>query len=118
MHKIWNLIESQKVNFSMKEAKLLDHLISKEGIRIDLSIVASIQNIDMPRSKKELQSFLGKVNFFRRFITNFAEVVKYITNMLRKDNGIKWTVEAKQYFVDIKRVLTKAPVLISPNFIK
>lgn len=38
--------------------------------------------------------------------------------MLRKDNDIKWTVEAKQYFVDIKKALTKSPVLISPNFTK
>ena len=65
-----------------------------------------------------MQSFLGKVNFLRRFITNFAEIVKYITNMLRKDNGIKWKVEAKQSFVDIKKALTEAPMLISPYFTK
>ena len=38
--------------------------------------------------------------------------------MLRKDNGIKWTIEAKQSFVDIKKALTEAPVLIIPNFTK
>ena len=38
--------------------------------------------------------------------------------MLRKDNGIKWIVEAKQYFVDIKKALTEAPILVSPNFSK
>ena len=74
----------------MREGTLLGQVISKEGIRIDLNIVAAIQKIDTPRNKKEVQSFLGKVNFLRRFITNFAEIVKYLTNMLRKDNGIKW----------------------------
>ena len=54
----------------------------------------------------------------RRFITNFAEVVKYITNMLRKDSDFKWSVEAKKYFVDIMKALTKALVLVSPNFSK
>ena len=38
--------------------------------------------------------------------------------MLRKDNGIKWTVEDKQSFTNIKKALTEAPVLISPNFSK
>ena len=102
----------------MQGGKLLDHIISKEGIRIDPSRVAAIQRIDIPRSKKEVQSFLGKVNFLRRFIRNFVEVVKYITKMLRKDNGIKWIAEAKQSFANTKKALTKAPVLISPNFTK
>ena len=73
---------------------------------------------DIPRSKKEVQSFLGKVNLLSIFITNFAEIVKYITNMLRKDNGIKWTVGAKQSIADIKMALNEAPVLISPYFTK
>ena len=54
----------------------------------------------------------------RRFITNIVEVVKYITNMLRKYSSIKWIVEAKQSFYDIKKALTKALMLVSPNFAK
>ena len=50
-------------NFSMLEVNLLGHIISKEGIRIDPSRVKSIHKIDIPRRKKEIQSFLGKVNF-------------------------------------------------------
>lgn len=41
-----------------------------------------------------------------------------IIDMLKKDNEIKWTQEAKQAFNEIKKALTKAPVLISPNFEK
>ena len=54
----------------------------------------------------------------RRFITNFAEVVKYINNMLKKDSNFKWLVEAKKSFVNIKKALNEAPVLVSPNFSK
>ena len=111
-------LNPKKSNFSMKEGKLLGHVISEEGIKIDPSRVAPIQKIDIPRNKKEVKSFLGKVNLLRRFITNFVEVVKYITNMLRKDSGIKWIVEDKNSFADIKKELTKTPMLISPNFTK
>lgn len=51
--------------------------------------MASIHKIGLPRNKKEIQSFLGKVNFLRRLITNFVEVVKYVNNMLKKDNNVK-----------------------------
>ena len=82
-------LNPKKSNFSMKEGNILGHVISEKGRRIDPSRVATIQKIDICRNKKEIQSFLGKLNFLRRFITNFVEVVKYITNMLRKDRGIK-----------------------------
>ena len=55
----------------------------------------------MPRNKKEIHSLLGKVNFLRRFITNFAEVIKYVNNMLKNDSVFKWFVEAKRSFTDI-----------------
>ena len=102
----------------MKEGKLLGHIISKEGIRIDLDRVVAIQKIGMPRNKKRIQSFLGKVNFLRRFITNFDEVVKYVNNMLKKDINFKWFVEAKHSFTYIKRDLSEVPVLVIPNFDK
>ena len=73
----------------MFEGKLLGHIISKYGIKINPSRVEAIQNIGFLRSKKEVQYFLGKVNFLRRFIPNFAEIVKVVTNMLKKENIIK-----------------------------
>jgi hypothetical protein len=111
-------LNPKKSNFGMQEGKLLGHIISKEGIKIDPNRVEAILNIDTPKSKKEVQSFLGKVNFLRRFIPNLAEITKYITNMLRKGNEIKWNPEARKSFEDIKVALTKAPMLASPNFAK
>jgi len=104
--------------FALTSGKLLGHIISEEGIRIDPNRVNAIKKLDLPRSKKEIQSFLGKVNFVRRFIPNFAEVVKNITKMLKKGADFKWTAEVKKSFEEIKKALTQAPVLISLNFTK
>jgi hypothetical protein len=104
--------------FALTSGKLLGHIISQEGIRIDPNRVSAISKLDLPRSKKEVQSFLGKVNFVRRFIPNFAEVVKHITKMLKKGADFKWTAEARKSFEEIKKALTQAPVLISPDFTK
>jgi hypothetical protein len=65
-----------------------------------------------------VQAFLGKINFLRRFVSNFAKLVKHITTMLRKGNEVKWTAEPRESFVQIKRVLTEAPMLISPDYSK
>jgi hypothetical protein len=102
----------------MEEGRLLGHIISKEGIKIDPERVSSIQKIGIPRSKKEIQSFIGRVNWLRRFIPSFAEILRNISEMLRKDKEIKWTEEARQSFDDIKRALTEAPMLISPDYSK
>ena len=100
----------------MEEGKILGHIISERGIKMDLDRVVAIQQIGLPRNKKEIQSFLGKVNFLKIFITNCVEVVKYINNMSRKDNAFQWSKEAKQSFISIKQALLEAFVLVSPNF--
>ena len=96
----------------------MGHIISKEGIKIDLERIKSIQNVEEPRSKKEVQSFVRKVNFLRRFIPRFLEIQMDIINMLRKDHEIKWTLDARVAFEDIKKDLTEALVLVSPYFSK
>jgi len=76
-------LNPKKSNFAMEEGKLLGHIISKEGIKVYPNRVEGILKISIPRSKKEVQSFLGKVNFLRRFIPNLVEIIKHITNMLK-----------------------------------
>ena len=63
----------KKSLFSMDEGKLLGHIISMEGIRIDPDQVEAIQNIYFPRSKKDIQAFNGKMNLLRHFVPNLAE---------------------------------------------
>ena len=67
-------------------------------------------------SKKYVQSFIGKINFLRWFIPNFAETMKQITAMLKNGQEVKWTTEAKNAFEKIKMALTEAPILVSPYF--
>jgi hypothetical protein len=90
--------------------------LRESGLILDR--IEAIQALSLPRSRKEVQSFLGKINFLRRFVSNFVELVKHITTMLRKGNKVKWTVESRESFNQIKKALTEAPVLISPDYSK
>jgi hypothetical protein len=89
-------LNPKKTLFGLEEGKLLGHIISKDGIKIDPSKIVAIQKLDHPRNIKELQSVIGKINFMRRFIPDLAELLRNITNMLEKDTKIKWNTEAKQ----------------------
>jgi hypothetical protein len=83
-------LNPKKSHFSMQEGNLLGHIFSKYGINIDTKRFESIDTINIPRNKKEIQSFLGKIIFLRRFIPNFVEIVKLITEILKKDREVKW----------------------------
>ena len=72
------LLNPKKSHFVVQEGKLLGHLVSADGIRIDPERVKTILKIRIPRSKKDVQSFIGKINFLRWFIRNFAETIKKI----------------------------------------
>jgi hypothetical protein len=111
-------LNPKKSHFSLEQGKLLGHIVCVDGVKIDPARVIAIQKISIPRTKKEIQSFLGKINFLRRFIPNFVELVKHITDMLKKGSEIKWRTEAKYYFQSIKKAISDAPVLISPDFEK
>jgi hypothetical protein len=92
--------------------------VSKYGIKIDPKRIEAIDTINIPRNVKEIQSFLGKINFLRRFIPNFAEIVKLITDMLKKNSETKRTSEDKVSFQRIKKFISKAPLLASPYYRK
>jgi hypothetical protein len=95
-------INPKKSILGVFEGKLLGHIVSKEGVRIDPERVKRIMEIPLPTSKKAIQSFFGRINFVRQFIPNFAEIVKPISDMLKKGHDLKWSDEAKNNFNDIK----------------
>ena len=107
------LVNPKKSQFTLEEGKLLGHIVSAEGVKIDLVRVQAIQTLSIPRSKRDIQSLLGKINFVRRFIPNFAELVKNITSMLKKGVEIKWRDASRSSFEAIKQVIMEAPTLIN-----
>jgi len=111
-------LNSKKSLFVITEGKFLGHIISKDGVVIDPNKVSIIQTLSLPRNKKEVQAFLGKINFLRRFIPNYAEIIKDITDMLKKGHEIKWTVSSRHAFDEIKKAIFEAPTLASPDYTK
>ena len=100
----------------MEEGTLLRFVIYLEGITIDLGRIEAIKAILLPHNKKAMQYFLGKIDFVRRFISNFVEIVKPLQEMINKYFNFKSTKERKEAFEKIKEAIVEAPTLRSLNF--
>ena len=65
-----------------------------------------------------MQSFMGTINFVRRFVPDFAQIVKPLQQMVKKSVQFKWTDSKKNVFNKIKTSIYHSPSLKSPNFEK
>ncbi len=55
----------KKSHFSLEEGKLMGNIVSIEGLKIDSVRVQEIQEFSITRSKRDIQYFLGKINFYQ-----------------------------------------------------
>ncbi|GJP84908.1 hypothetical protein CLOP_g14952, partial [Closterium sp. NIES-67] len=86
--------------------EFLGHVISIDGVKIDPKKIATIQDWKPPANLRERQSFLGFVNYVRRFIPNMTEVTSPLTDLLKKDTFYEWGGEQQAAFDQLKLFLT------------
>ena len=111
-------LNPKKSTFGIDEGKLLGHIVSKEGIRLDPERAQAINAIAAPHNIASLQSFFGKINFVRRFIPNLAELAKPLNALLKKDTKFIWDETCKNAFMKLKKAISTAPVLACLDYSK
>ena len=67
-----------------------------------------------PTKLKEVESFIGFTNFYRRFIKNFSHITRPL-NELKGKADWKWGDEQRKAFQDLKNSITKEPTLALPQ---
>ncbi|TLY44982.1 MAG: RNA-directed DNA polymerase, partial [Gammaproteobacteria bacterium] len=77
-------IQLDKSEFFKTEVEYLGFVISNEGLKPNTKKIEAIQNIQIPKTVKEIKSLLGKLSWYRRFIPDFSKLTKPFTNCLRK----------------------------------
>ena len=80
----------------------------------------AVQRIQLPKTKKEVRTFLGLTGYYRRFIPDYATVAAPLTDLTRKNkpNTVAWTPDGVASFELLKKALCMAPVLKTPDFYK
>jgi hypothetical protein len=106
-----------KCVFGVSAGKFLGFIIHEHDIEINPKRVKSMKKVKAPTCKKELQSFLDKINYLRRFISNLLGRVNAFTLILRLKNDAEfiWGSEQQAAFEKIKEYLCTPPVLKTPQ---
>jgi hypothetical protein len=104
-------LKPEKYEFHQQEVKYLGFIISTSGTKTDPDKVATIQECLEPRNVKDVQSFLGFANFYRRFVKGYSNIVTPMTRLTRKNTHFIWSDECSQSFETLKQAFTTAPIL-------
>lgn len=109
-------IQLDKSEFLKREVAFLGHIVTPEGVKPNPQKIEAIKNFPIPRTDKQIKSFLGLLGYYRKFISNFSDLTKPLTACLRKDCKIKLTDDYIQCFEKCKKLLCQEPILQYPDF--
>lgn len=112
-------VSPKKCEFFEQEMDFLGMIIGMNGIKVNPKKVDILRTWPKPDSITDLRSFLGLLQFFRRFIPNFAKVAAPLTDLTKKDMGVhKWDEKCDDAFEKLKKYITEAPILVCPDWSK
>jgi hypothetical protein len=110
-------IKPKKCYFGFYEVEFLGHVVDSKFITVQDDKVEKLKNAEKPKTKKQLKSFLGLANYYRKFIPHFAERVKSLTDLTKKGypNALPWREEHTEQFEALKKALCEKPILRLPD---
>jgi hypothetical protein len=115
-HKLY--ARPSKCTFFTDTVEYLGHVIGPDGIKPNPALVQAITDFPQPQMLKELQSFLGLANFYRKFIRDYSKVALPLTNALQRASNsrpIVFTADMVDAFGNLKEALTNEPCLQLPD---
>ncbi|KAG9510659.1 Ty3b-i, partial [Fragariocoptes setiger] len=104
-------LKKSKCQFVTHEVRFCGYLIRNGQIQRDKSFVAAIDRINKPTDIKSLEQFLGLANYGRNFVKDYANTVRPLNALRKKDVKFIWTSEQDIAFERIKAELKQSPKL-------
>ena len=116
-------LKLSKCRFFMREIKYIGHIISEGTLRMDPDKVEAILKWPPPTKLKELQSFLGAVNWYRGFIESYYDSANILQKKLSDKDKSPWTMDDPETpqgkaFIALKACFAKYPILRLPDWDK
>ena len=90
-------------------------IVTPGHIEMDPAKVQGVTDWPTPAKLKDVQSFLGFANFYRRFIADYSNIVKPLDNLKQKDQKWEWTTSCQQAFDTLKQQFLTKPILQIPD---
>jgi hypothetical protein len=108
-HKLY--AKFSKCEFWLEKVTFLGHILTAEGIALDLEKVEAISHWQQPTNVNKIRSFLRLAGYYRSFIKGFSKIDRPMIELLRKDKKFTWTESYEKSFQELKKRLTTTPVL-------
>ena len=107
-------LNPKKCPFGVTFGKLLGFMVSQRRIEVNPDKIKAIVEMKHPRTEKEIQGFLGRIQYISRFIAQLTMTSKPIFRLLKKEVPRVWNEQCQETFENIKSYLMKPPILVPP----
>ena len=101
-----------KYEFFRQQVTYLGHVISADGLKPSEQRVKEIVKIPTPENVKQLESFIGKLNYYGKFLPSFSTICAPLNRLHRQDVEWNWSAEWDQAFIQLKEMLTQKSRLV------
>ena len=105
-------VDITKCKFHVTEVAYLGLIVTTEGIKMDPAKIETVTHWPIPINMKDVQSFLGFANFYRRFVYGFSKIAGPLTNLTKKEVSFQWTDKCQQAFETLKKAFTSELILM------
>ena len=104
-------VNKKKYTFFAKEIEYVGFILDKNGVHVNQNKVKAINELPEPKDLKQLQSFLGGLNYYSKFIPNMTDIAKALYRLIETESEWKWTNIEQSSFEILKQCLLNAPIL-------
>ena len=111
-------VKPEKCEWKVWEVGFLGVVMGPDGIKMEKEKVRGVLEWPIPKCVKDVQKFLGLVNYYRRFVKDFAEIARLMHRLVRKQERWNWGVEQEEAFGKLKEIFMSEPVLAVPDLDK
>ena len=108
-------LKPEKCQLVQKEVDFLGHLVSAEGLRPNPHNIAKVEQWPVPTNVTDVRRILGLGNYYRRFVKNYSQLVRPLTDLTRKGASFVWTADCQSSFDALKRALIGSDVMAYPK---
>jgi hypothetical protein len=111
-------VHAHKSFFGQSQLEYLGYWVTREGIQPLPKKVQAIRNLAVPKTRKELRSFIGLVNYYRDMWIHRSETLAPLHTLTSKLVKFVWTDEHQQAFEQAKKIVSREVLLAFPDFNK
>ena len=108
-------LKANKTNMLQTEVVFLGHVVTPDGIKPNPINVSKILDWPQPKTAKQIKQFVAMGSYYRRYIKNFATIVRPMVDLTKKGKKFVWSELCEEAFKELKRALVSSEVMAYPS---